>query len=71
MRYLVYAFMMAAVTVGVALVPTTTDRDVQYADAPRVDRVTVENTKLVCVENRCYDANKLPARYRSLVSKSL
>jgi len=69
MRTLVYALATAGVTIGVALIPTATNHETRYADAPRVERMTVENTRLICVENRCYDANKLPTRYRSLAER--
>ena len=69
MRYLVYVFVTIAIVVGASLVPTATDADVKYADAPRVDTVTVQNVKLICVENRCYDLNKLPARYRTIADQ--
>lgn len=66
MRYLGYSivFLLAALTI--VLIPTKTDPDVQYADLPRFETMTVQNVQLLCVDNgRCFDVKKLPARYRA------
>ena len=66
MRYFIYVLVTLAVVLSASLIPTATDADVKYADLPRIDTVTVQNVKLICVENRCYDLNKVPARYRNV-----
>ena len=66
MKYIAYIMVFVAALFSIVLVPTETDQDVRYADAPRLERMIVQNVQLVCSENnRCYDVRRLPARYRA------
>lgn len=66
MRYLGYYIVFLIAAFSIVLIPTKTDPDVQYADLPRLETMTVQNVQLLCVDNgRCYDMRQLPARYRA------
>ena len=66
MRYLGYSIVFIVAMLSIILIPAKTDPDVQYADLPRLETMTVQNVQLVCVDGgRCYDARKLPTRYRA------
>ena len=66
MKYFAYSLVFVAALFSVLLVPSETNTDVKYADAPRLEQMTVQNVRLVCVDSgRCFDVRKLPARYRA------